>query len=141
MRSLRLLRSQKEHIFETEKTLNFVPKGYCYRSLISLMFQNGFVMPQIDFKFDSIKRKNGFHVCSNNEKKDRSQTGRFPELKVGSNRNEIGSFWSHKLPRQLRFRFVILRFKCSFMNVLSFEPYSDHFARTSYVVAFQIHDV
>ena len=32
-RSLRSLRSQKEYIFETEKTLNFVPNGYCCRSL------------------------------------------------------------------------------------------------------------
>ena len=89
MRSLRLLRSQKEHIFETEKTLNFVPKGYCYRSLISLMFQNGFVMPQIDFKFDSIKRKNGFHVCSNNEKKDRVNQA-IPGIETGQQpRNRI----------------------------------------------------
>ena len=38
--------------------------GYCCRPLISLMFQNGFIMPQIDFKFDSIKRKNGFNNAS-----------------------------------------------------------------------------
>ena len=38
-------------------------------------------------------------------------------------------------------RFVLLRFEFSFMNVSSFEPYSDHFARISYVVAFQIRNV
>ena len=32
-------------------------------------------------------------------------------------------------------------FRISFMNVSSFEPYSDHFARISCVVAFQIRNV
>ena len=57
-------------------------------------------------------------------------------MKPGSNRNEIGSFWSQAT--WLRSRFVLPRFEFSFMNVSSFEPYSDHFARISCVVAFQI---
>ena len=33
-------------------------------ALISLLFQNGFIIPQIGFKFDSIKRQNGFNNAS-----------------------------------------------------------------------------
>ena len=68
-----LLRSQKEHIFETEKTLNFAPKQTIDQNivavLISLLLQKGFIIPQIGFKFDSIKRKKVsimLHVCRNN---------------------------------------------------------------------------
>ena len=57
------------------------------------MLQNGFILPQIGFKFDSMKRKKKvsimLHVCCNNEKKigvDRT----IPGMKPGSNRNETG---------------------------------------------------
>ena len=56
------------------------------------MFQNGFIIPQIGFKFDSIERKNGFnklHVCYNNEKKIGVKPGD-SRNEPGSNRNETG---------------------------------------------------
>ena len=53
------------------------------------MLQKGFIIPQIGFKFDSIKRKKVsimLHVCRNNEKKigvkpgdSRNETGQQPE--------------------------------------------------------------
>ena len=71
MQTLRLLRSQKEHIFETEKTLNFAPKRTIniVAVLIALLLQKGFIRPQIGFKFGSIKHKKVsmmLHVCRNN---------------------------------------------------------------------------
>ena len=51
----------KEHIFETEKRSTSFQNGHCCRRpLISLMFQNGFIIPQICFKFDSIKAQKWF---------------------------------------------------------------------------------
>ena len=48
-------------MFEAEKTLNFAKKRTIDRDivavLISLLLQNGFIIPQIGFKFDSIERK------------------------------------------------------------------------------------
>ena len=49
--------------------------------LISLLLRKGFIIPQIGFKFDSIKRKK-VSICfmfAATMFKDRSQTGRFPE--------------------------------------------------------------
>ena len=68
-RSLRSLRSHYGHYAVRKSTYSRLRKrstsfqnGHCSRRpLISLMFQNGFIIPQISFKFDSIKRKKGFN--------------------------------------------------------------------------------
>ena len=102
------------------------------------MFQNGFILPEIGFKFIQFCTKMVsimLHVCSNNETKIGVKPGD-SGMKPGSNRNEIESFWSHKLRGCVPDSFTRLEF--SFMNGSSFELYSDHFARVSYVVVFQI---
>ena len=71
------------------------------------MLQNGFIIPQIGFKFDSIKRKKGFNnalclpqQCLKVRVKpgdSRNETGQQPErnraatgMKPGSTRNGLG---------------------------------------------------
>ena len=57
------------------------------------MLQNGFILPQIGFKFDSIKRKKRFQECFMfaATMKKRSESNRaIPGMKPGSNRNETG---------------------------------------------------
>ena len=62
------------------------------------MLQNGFIIPQIGFKFDSIKHKKKvpimLYVCCNNEKRSESNRA-IPGMKPGSNRNETGSQLGH----------------------------------------------
>ena len=102
------------------------------------MLQNGFIIPQIGFKFDSIKRKNGFNNAS-----CLPQQCLMIGVKPDDFRNETGQQEERKQPQSIlvtwspRGHYKVTTFRFSFMNG-SNSPILEHFGRVCCVVAFRI---